>query len=125
MVNNSATVAGEIDAVGPRGPVVLHLATPLDDGTLGPIESASGTWILEVRTAPDASRSVLDAAPGDRFAAGGVELRLLEPYPRPGSSPTGRGNRLWRAGVRGDLRRAAERAPAARSRTGTSTGATR
>ena len=32
VVNNSATVAGEIDAVGPRGPVVLHLATPLDDG---------------------------------------------------------------------------------------------
>jgi S-adenosylmethionine:tRNA ribosyltransferase-isomerase len=93
VVNNSATVAGELDATGPRGRVVLHLATPLDDGS----------WILEVRTAPDASRSVLDAAVGDRFVAGGVELRLVEPYPRPGSSPTGRGNRLWRAAVLGDL----------------------
>ena len=37
------------------------------------------------------------------FVAGGVELRLLEPYPRLGSSPTGRGNRLWRARVGGDL----------------------
>ena len=35
VVNNSATVAGEIDAVGPRGPVVLHLATPLDDTASG------------------------------------------------------------------------------------------
>ncbi|HEY5786674.1 MAG TPA: S-adenosylmethionine:tRNA ribosyltransferase-isomerase [Microlunatus sp.] len=93
VVNNSATVAGEIDAVGPRGPVVLHLGTPLDDGS----------WILEVRTTPDASRSVLDAAPGNRFVVGEVELRLLEPYPRHGSSPTGRGNRLWRAHVLGDL----------------------
>ena len=93
VVNNSATVPGELDAVGPRGAEVLHLATPLDDGS----------WIVEVRTAPDASRSVLDAAPGDRFVAGGVELRLLEPYPRFGSSPTGRGNRLWRARILGDL----------------------
>lgn len=102
VVNNSATVPGEIDVVGPGGPAVLHLATPLDD-ELDPMESASGTWILEVRTAPDASRSVLDATAGDRFTAGGLEVRLLQPYPRPGSSPTGRGNRLWRAGVRGDL----------------------
>jgi S-adenosylmethionine:tRNA ribosyltransferase-isomerase len=103
VVNNSATVAGEIDAVGPRGPAVLHLATQLDDADPA-VGGASGTWILEVRTAPDASRSVLDAAVGDRFAVGEVELTLLEPYPRLGSSPTGRGNRLWRALVLGDLR---------------------
>jgi S-adenosylmethionine:tRNA ribosyltransferase-isomerase len=102
VVNNSATVAGEIDAVGPRGPAVLHLATQLDDADPA-VGGASGTWILEVRTAPDASRSVLDAAVGDRFAVGEVELTLLEPYPRLGSSPTGRGNRLWRALVLGDL----------------------
>ena len=42
VVNNSATVAGEIDAVGPRGPVVLHLATPLDDGSERP--PAPGSW---------------------------------------------------------------------------------
>jgi S-adenosylmethionine:tRNA ribosyltransferase-isomerase len=103
VVNNSATVAGEIDAVGPRGPAVLHLATQLDDADPA-VGGASGAWILEVRTAPDASRSVLDAAVGDRFAVGEVELTLLEPYPRLGSSPTGRGNRLWRALVLGDLR---------------------
>jgi S-adenosylmethionine:tRNA ribosyltransferase-isomerase len=103
VVNNSGTVAGEIDAVGPRGPAVLHLATQLDDADPA-VGGTSGTWILEVRTAPDASRSVLDAAVGDRFAVGEVELTLLEPYPRLGSSPTGRGNRLWRALVLGDLR---------------------
>ena len=32
---------------------------------------------------------------------GGSALELLEPYPRPGSSPTGRGNRLWRAAASG------------------------
>ncbi|GAA3714435.1 S-adenosylmethionine:tRNA ribosyltransferase-isomerase [Microlunatus aurantiacus] len=93
VVNNSATVAGELDAVGPCGAAVLHLSTPLSDGT----------WVVEVRTAPDAARSVLDAAAGDAFTAGGATLTLREPYPRPGSSPSGRGNRLWRVGVAGDL----------------------
>ncbi|MDX6360283.1 MAG: S-adenosylmethionine:tRNA ribosyltransferase-isomerase [Nocardioidaceae bacterium] len=94
VVNNSATIAGEVDATGDtRGPVVLHLATPLDDGS----------WVLEVRSAPDAGRAVLDAEPGETFATGVVGLTLVEPYPRDGSSPTGHGNRLWRAVVDGDL----------------------
>lgn len=93
VVNNSATVAAQIDAVGPRGPVVLHLATPLADDS----------WVLEVRTAPDAARSVLDATEGDRFVSGELSLTLLEPYPRPGSSPTGVGNRLWRARADGNV----------------------
>jgi len=94
VVNDSATIAGEIDAqwLG-RGPVVLHLATPLDDGT----------WVTEVRTAVDAARAVLDAEPGDRFDAGAVTITLVAPYPRPHSSPTGRGNRLWSARVEGPL----------------------
>ena len=95
VVNNSATVPGEIDAVERVGRSCCTWPPPLDDES----------WILEVRTAPDASRSVLDAAAGDRFTAGGLEVQLLEPYPRPGSSPTGRGNRLWRARARGDLQR--------------------
>jgi S-adenosylmethionine:tRNA ribosyltransferase-isomerase len=96
VVNNSATVAGEIDAVGRRGPVVLHLGTPLDDGS----------WVIEVRTAPDAARSVLDAVAGERFVSDGFELTLIEPYPRMGSSPTGVGNRLWRSHpAGGDVRR--------------------
>lgn len=93
VVNNSATVAGEVDAVGPRGAVVLHVATPLADGS----------WVVEVRTGPDGARAVLDAAPGDRFDLRDVTLTLLEPYPPDGSSPTGAGNRLWRARPVGDL----------------------
>lgn len=94
VVNDSATIAGEIDAewLG-HGPVVLHLATPLDDGS----------WVAEVRTAVDGSRAVLGAEPGDRFDAGPLAITLLTPYPRSGSSPTGLGNRLWRARIEGPL----------------------
>jgi len=94
VVNDSATVPGELDAVrSGRGTVVLHLAAPLDDGT----------WVVEVRSAPDAERCVLDARPGERLIAGPVTLTLLEPYPQVGSTPTGEGNRLWRAAVEGPL----------------------
>lgn len=94
VVNTSATEARELDAVARDGDAaVLHLAGRLDDGD----------WVVEVRTAPDAARPVLDAAPGDRFAAGPVLLTLLEPHPRADSSPTGTGNRLWRARVSGPL----------------------
>ncbi len=92
VVNDSATVAGQVDAVSSRhGTVVVHLATPLDDGS----------WVVEVRRAPDADRAVLDAAAGDvlDLAAGTTLLRLAAPYPAPDSSPTGVGNRLWRAVV--------------------------
>lgn len=95
VVNNSATVAAAVDAVSDRhGPVVLHLATPLDDAT----------WVVEVRRPPDAARAVLDACAGDRIdLVGGVgQFQLLEPYPASGSSPTGSGNRLWRARAIGD-----------------------
>lgn len=93
VVNDSATVAAELDAESRTGPVVLHLATPLDDGS----------WVVEVRAAPAADRAVLDAEPGDALGAGAVTVSLIEPYPRAGSSPTERGNRLWRARVRGPL----------------------
>lgn len=93
VVNDSATVAGQLDAErAGRGPVVLHLATQLDDGT----------WVVELRTAPDAARAVLDAAPGEQVQVGVASLTLLEPYPWR-SSPTGSGNRLWRARVSGPL----------------------
>ena len=58
---------------------------------------------MELRTAPHADRSVLDSEPGDRLRVAGAELTLRAPYPHAGSSPTGEGNRLWRAGARGDL----------------------
>ncbi len=94
VVNDSATVAAQVDAESVvRGPVVLHLATPLEDGT----------WVIEVRTPADAARAVLDAEPGERFTAGVVTAVLEEPYPGTASSPTGRGNRLWRARVEGPV----------------------
>jgi len=101
VVNNSATVAGQVDVVDGSGHRrVLHLATPLDDGG----------WVVELRTAPTAERAVLDARPGEVLTAvpagdGRVVVELVAPYPREGSSPTGRGNRLWRAVVRGPLHR--------------------
>lgn len=94
VVNNSATVAGQLDGYGARrGPVVVHVAAPLDDGG----------WVVELRTAPDAARSVLDAEPGEEVRVGPVRLRLVAPYPQAGSSPTGAGTRLWRAEADGDL----------------------
>ncbi|GAA3832442.1 S-adenosylmethionine:tRNA ribosyltransferase-isomerase [Nocardioides panacisoli] len=90
VVNDSATVAAQLDAVSDRhGAVVVHLATPLDDGS----------WVVELRRAPDADRALLDAEAGDvvSVAAGTTTFRLASPYPEPGSSPTGKGNRLWRA----------------------------
>ena len=94
VVNNSATVNGEIDGVRHGQPVILHAAT-----RLGP-----HTWVVELRTAPDASEPVLDAVAGETIGVGELPVTLLEPYPHAGSSPTGAGNRLWRAHVEGDLR---------------------
>jgi S-adenosylmethionine:tRNA ribosyltransferase-isomerase len=95
VVNDSATVAGEIDArrTSDGALSVLHLAAPLDDGS----------WVAEVRTSPDAGRAVLDAEAGETFVAGPVVVTLLATYPLRGSSPTGRGNRLWQARVDGPL----------------------
>ena len=94
VVNNSATVNGEIDGVRRGRPVVLHAAS-----RLGP-----DTWVVELRTAPDASEPVLDAVAGEVIGVGELPVTLHAPYPHEGSSPTGAGNRLWRAHVEGDLR---------------------
>ena len=88
IVNDSATVAGQLDAEDLSGrPVVLHLATPLDDGS----------WVVEVRSAPDARQALLDREPGEVLRVGPQPVRLVEAYPHDGSSPTGHGTRLWRA----------------------------
>lgn len=73
--------------------MVLHAAGRLDDGSR----------VVEVRTAPDAARAVLDARAGETFTSAGPAIRLLAGYPHEGSSPTGIGNRLWRAETDGDL----------------------
>jgi S-adenosylmethionine:tRNA ribosyltransferase-isomerase len=92
VVNTSATVNAELDVDGAAGPAILHVATPLDDGT----------WIVELRTAPDGARAVLDAPAGSTVGLpGGGQLRLLQPYPDSASSPTGHGSRLWRASAEG------------------------
>lgn len=93
VVNNSATLAAEVDGTRKGSePVVVHCATHLDDET----------WVVELRTAPDAARAVLDAEPGDRIElAAGAAITLVEPYPAEHSSPTGRGTRLWRARIEG------------------------
>jgi len=94
VVNDSATEARELDAtLAGRGPIVLHLAQRLRDDA----------WAVELRTAPDAQRAVLDAAEGDVVTAGRLRLTLTAPYPGRASSPTGHGNRLWRATVAGDV----------------------
>jgi S-adenosylmethionine:tRNA ribosyltransferase-isomerase len=95
VVNTSATVAAEVDAELDGAPVVLHVAHRLDDGD----------GVVELRTAPDAARAVLDASAGEVVRVGDVRLVLRAPWPGGASSPTGSGNRLWRASVRGDLDR--------------------
>lgn len=94
VVNNSATLAAELDAHWRGGvPVVVHVATRLPDGH----------WVIELRSAPDAAEPILDAAAGDSIELPtGARLDLLTPYPREDSSPTGRGNRLWRAALYGE-----------------------
>jgi S-adenosylmethionine:tRNA ribosyltransferase-isomerase len=97
VVNNSATVPGEIDGrLAARGAVVIHVGAELDDCS----------WVVELRTAPDAAHSIIDAAVGDEVVLAGRHrratrssptLRLVAPYPKEGSSPSGSGNRLWKA----------------------------
>jgi S-adenosylmethionine:tRNA ribosyltransferase-isomerase len=95
VVNTSGTVPRQVDAWSPRhGDLVVHLATPLEDGT----------WVVELRSPPAAARPVLDGRSEEEVHVGeGVVARLLDAYPNGASSPTGAGNRLWRASVSGDL----------------------
>jgi S-adenosylmethionine:tRNA ribosyltransferase-isomerase len=102
VVNTSATIAAQADATRTTGdPVVVHVATRLDDGA----------WVVELRTSPDAARAVLDAVPGEVICLDGATLTLQGPSGTRRSSPTGEGNRLWRATASGDL-------PATMARTG-------
>ena len=96
VVNNSQTIAAELTGRGEENwPVVLHVATELDDGS----------WVIELRTAPDAAEPILTARPEELFRFGGdtgpVSVRLLEPYPAATREygPGGVGNRLWRARI--------------------------
>ena len=90
VVNTSATVAAEVDArTAAGGARVLHLATQV----------SPTQWVVEVRSAPDAARAVLDHEAGDVIRAGRTRVTLLEPYAGRPASPTSAGNRLWLARV--------------------------
>jgi S-adenosylmethionine:tRNA ribosyltransferase-isomerase len=91
VVNTSATLAAEIDGTRlGNWPTVLHVASELDDGS----------WVVELRSAPDGANPILTAQQGEVIRLPhAVRVRLLEPYPLVNASPTGHGNRLWRAQV--------------------------
>ncbi len=91
VVNNSATVAAELDGGDKRhGRLVLHFASRLDDLS----------YVVELRSAPAAALPILDGQTGDKVVlAGGITVRLLTPYPFEHSAPDRAGNRLWRASV--------------------------
>jgi S-adenosylmethionine:tRNA ribosyltransferase-isomerase len=89
VVNTSATRAAAVDGehrrLGHRGlgVVVAHFSTESDDGS----------WVIELRTAPDAGRPIRTAQPGDVVTLpDGTELVLRERYPASSDRPS----RLWR-----------------------------
>ena len=87
VVNTSATVPGQLDGVRDGRPIVVHVANRLADGSR----------VVELRTPPYAAAPVLDGRAGERIALpAGAVVELIAPYPEPGSSPSGVGNRLWR-----------------------------
>jgi S-adenosylmethionine:tRNA ribosyltransferase-isomerase len=91
VVNTSATVPGQLDGLRAGEPVVVHVANRLADGTR----------VIELRTPPIAAAPILDGRAGDRIALpAGASVELVTPYPEPGSSPSGEGNRLWRGRLR-------------------------
>ncbi len=91
VVNTSATVPGQLDGSRAGEPVVVHVANRLPDGTR----------VVELRTSPRAGDPVLDARAGETIGLpSGGTVELLAAYPHEGSSPTGRGSRLWRGRLR-------------------------
>jgi S-adenosylmethionine:tRNA ribosyltransferase-isomerase len=97
VVNTSRTVAGEVDAIlaDTGQPVVVHVANPT-----GPMPD--GSWVLELRTAPDGTRPLLDARPGAVVRLPEeLRARLLAPYPEHAAPGPAGGTRLWRAEVTG------------------------
>ncbi len=88
LVNTSATVAAALDGRRANGqPVVVHVSVGLDDGT----------WVIELRSSPDAASRVRDARAGESVTlANGGTATLMAPHPDPDVAI---GSRLWRADV--------------------------
>jgi S-adenosylmethionine:tRNA ribosyltransferase-isomerase len=83
-------VPGQLDGYRNGSAVIVHIANRLPDGSR----------VVELRRAPSAAGPILDGRVGERIGlpAGGL-VELISPYPQSGSSPTGLGNRLWRARI--------------------------
>lgn len=91
VVNTSATLPAAADGIreSDGDPVIAHFSTTLDNGDR----------VVELRTAPDAARPVLRAAPGERIRFGDrLAITLVSPLPGQGGR-----DRLWRARATGDL----------------------
>ena len=88
VVNSSATVPAALRGTRHGGPVGVHLAMRLDDGSV----------VVELRR-PDGRGPVRDAAADEQVdLADGARVRLVSPYDRRDPAPAGReGTRLWRA----------------------------
>jgi S-adenosylmethionine:tRNA ribosyltransferase-isomerase len=82
LVNTSATVAAALDARRSSGEqIVVHVSTALDDGT----------WVIELRTWPDAAHRITDAQAGETLSlTHGGTITLLN---------ANSGPRLWRSEV--------------------------
>jgi S-adenosylmethionine:tRNA ribosyltransferase-isomerase len=110
VVNTSGAVPGQLTGERGGAAVIVHVANRLPDGTR----------VVELRSAPSAANPILDGRVGEQIGlpADGL-VKLIAPYPERrasgiaadsdrdaraaqenvGSSPTGLGNRLWRARV--------------------------
>ena len=88
LVNTSATVAAALDGRRASGvQVVVHVSVGLDDGT----------WVIELRSSPDAADRVREARAGETVSlANGGTITLLAAHPDPAVTT---GSRLWRADV--------------------------
>jgi S-adenosylmethionine:tRNA ribosyltransferase-isomerase len=92
VVNTSATLPAAMDGQLPDGrPVVVHFATPLDDGT----------WVVEVRPAVRATGPVTSLIPQERiWLTGDATATLLTAYlDTDAHNPQTQRTRLWRASV--------------------------
>jgi S-adenosylmethionine:tRNA ribosyltransferase-isomerase len=67
VVNTSATLPAAVDGRRSHGPIVVHFSTELDDGS----------WVVELRSAPDGATPIGDARTGERIALpSGARLTL-------------------------------------------------
>jgi S-adenosylmethionine:tRNA ribosyltransferase-isomerase len=91
VVNTSSTRAAAVDGVrAQRRPVIVHLSTPLDDGT----------WVAEFRSAGGTPR-VTDMSAGEIIELpGAMKLHVLGAHPNLSQHE---GSRLWRVRMDGPV----------------------